>query len=163
AASPVTTVVVEPVTWTPSIQALGTVAAARGVDLTVEATGIVQDLRVDSNQKVAQGGVLVQLDDAVQKADLAAQQSQSAHGKQTLDRAIELQRRGVGAETSVETARAAAIASTAQLEKLQAVLDQKQLRAPFSGTIGIPRVEAGQYVTPGTTVATLQDLDTLRA
>src|SRR5690606_37873048 len=43
------------------------------------------------------------------------------------------------------------------------LLRQKTLRAPFSGTIGIPRVDVGQYLTPGTIVATLQDLDTLRA
>jgi membrane fusion protein, multidrug efflux system len=42
------------------------------------------------------------------------------------------------------------------------VLDQRQLRAPFDGMMGIPRVEAGQYITPGTTVATLQDLETMR-
>src|SRR5690606_10217433 len=88
AASPVTTVVVEPVTWTPDMQAIGTVGAARGVDLTVETTGIVQEMRFTSNQKVAQGDVLVQLDDAVQKADLAAQQSQAALDRQTLERAL---------------------------------------------------------------------------
>ena len=40
------------------------------------------------------------------------------------------------------------------------VLDRRQLRAPFGGTIGIPRIDVGQYMTPGTIVATLQDLDT---
>jgi membrane fusion protein (multidrug efflux system) len=46
--------------------------------------------------------------------------------------------------------------------KLQAVLDQKQLTAPFAGTVGIPRIDLGQYLAPGTAVVTLQDLDTMR-
>ena len=46
--------------------------------------------------------------------------------------------------------------------KLQAVLEQKALEAPFSGIIGIPKVEVGGYVEPGTVYATLQDIDTMR-
>ena len=48
------------------------------------------------------------------------------------------------------------------MAKLQAVLDQKQLKAPFSGTVGIPRIDLGQYLAPGTAVVTLQDLETMR-
>ena len=47
----------------------------------------------------------------------------------------------------------------AQVAQLQASLDARQLRAPFAGMMGIPRVELGQYVVPGTIYATLQDLD----
>jgi len=161
--SPVSTVKIEPVKWTPGIQAIGTVSASRGVDLTVETSGIVKDIKFASNQRVEQGALLVQLDDLQQQADLSAQRAQAALDKQNLDRAIELQKRGVGSETTVEQAQAAATASAAQVAKLEAVLEQKQLTAPFAGTMGIPRIDLGQYLTPGTTVATLQNLDVLRA
>lgn len=163
APSPVSTVTVEPVTWTPGIQAIGTVGASRGVDLTVETSGIVQKINFESNQRVSQGDLLVQLDDTQQQADLTAQRAQTELDRQNLDRAQALQKRGVGAETSVEQAQAAASASLAQVTKLEAVLEQKRLTAPFDGTMGIPRVDVGQYLTPGTTVATLQNLDVLRA
>jgi membrane fusion protein (multidrug efflux system) len=71
--------------------------------------------------------------------------------------------KGVGTTANLDAAQAAASASAAQVDKLEAMLRQKTLRAPFTGTIGIPRIDIGQYLTPGTTVATLQDLDTLRA
>ncbi|SMH57614.1 efflux RND transporter periplasmic adaptor subunit [Mesorhizobium australicum] len=161
--SPVSTVKIEPAKWTPGIQAIGTVSASRGVDLTVETSGIVKDIKFASNQRVEQGALLVQLDDLQQQADLSAQRAQAALDKQNLDRAIELQKRGVGSETTVEQAQAAATASAAQVAKLEAVLEQKQLTAPFAGTMGIPRIDLGQYLTPGTTVATLQNLDVLRA
>ena len=159
----VSTVKVEPMTWTPDIQAIGTVGAARGVDLTVETTGVVKEIAFKANQRIEQGALLVQLDDAQQQADLTAQRASAALDQQNLKRAQELQKRGVGAETSVEQAQAAAAASAAQGAKLEAVLEQKKLVAPFKGTLGIPRIDVGQFVQPGTTVATLQDLDTMRA
>lgn len=159
----VSTVTVEPRTWTPGIETIGTVAAARGVDLTVETTGIVKEILFDSNERVEEDQLLVQLDDAVQRADLEAARTQAGLDKQALARAIELQQKGVGTSAALDTARAAAETSEAQVTKLQAVLDQKQLRAPYKGTMGIPRIELGQFVQPGTVVATLQDLDTMRA
>ena len=69
----------------------------------------------------------------------------------------------MGSETTVEQAQAAASASAAQVDKLEAVLEQKRLVAPFGGTLGIPRIDVGQYIAPGTVVATLQNLDVLRA
>jgi len=159
----VSTVKVEPVEWTPGIEAIGTVAAAHGVDLTVEAAGIVKEILFKSNQRVQQGDVLVQLDDAVQKADLEVAKTQTALDEQRLSRALELQKKGVGSDVAVDDARAAASASKSAMAKLRAVLDQRQLRAPFGGTIGIPRIEAGQYLSPSQIVATLQDLDTMRA
>ncbi|WP_442578447.1 efflux RND transporter periplasmic adaptor subunit [Mesorhizobium sp. ASY16-5R] len=154
---------VEPVTWTPGIEALGTVAAAQGVDLSVETTGIVKTILFKANQHVDDNQVLVQLDDAVERADLEAQKATASLGKLALDRALALQKRGVGSDVAADAAAAAAQTATANVAKLQAVLDQKQLRAPFGGTVGIPKIEVGQYLQPGTTVATLQDLDTMRA
>ena len=158
----VSTVVAEPIKWTPGIEAIGTVGAARGVDLTVETSGIIKDILFTANQRVEQGEVLVQLDDSVQRADLAAGLTQAALDKTAYDRALELRKRGVGTDVNVEAAKAAADSSASQVAKFQAVLDQKQLTAPFAGTMGIPRVDDGQYIAPGTVVATLQDLETMR-
>lgn len=161
-AATVSTVTVRPSEWTPGVEAIGTVNAVRGVDLTVETSGIVKDILFHANQKVAADAVLLQLDDAVEKADLVAQKAQAASDQAALTRAIELQRRGVGTDATLDAARAAADASAAQVNKLQAVLDQKQLSAPFGGTVGIPKIDIGQYLAPGNSVVTIQDLDTMR-
>ncbi|MER2553535.1 MAG: efflux RND transporter periplasmic adaptor subunit, partial [Thauera sp.] len=161
-AATVSTVVVKPASWTPGIEAIGTVNAVRGVGLAVETAGIVKGILFEANHKVEAGQVLVQLDDAVQRADLDAQKAQAAFDQTALNRAQELQRKGVGSEANLDTAQAAASASAAQVSKLQAVVDQRQLKAPFAGTVGIPRIDPGQYLAPGTTVATLQDLETMR-
>ncbi|EKF19322.1 efflux RND transporter periplasmic adaptor subunit [Nitratireductor pacificus] len=159
----VSTVEAKDGSWTPSVDAIGTVNAIRGVDLTVETTGIVTEIGFEANQQVREDDVLLQLEDKVQQADLQASRTQAALDQQSLDRARELRSRGVGSSVTLETAEAAAQASAAQVQKLEAVLQQRQLRAPFNGTIGIPRVDKGQYLSPGTIVATLQDLETMRA
>ena len=158
----VSTVVVKPMSWNPGIEAIGTVNAAQGVDLTVETAGIVKEIAFTANQKVAAGDILVRLDDASQQADLSAAKAQAVLDQTTLDRAIELQRRGVGTESTLDSARAASAASAARVASLEAALTQKQIAAPFGGTVGISRIDLGQYLTPGTRVVTLQDLETMR-
>lgn len=161
-AFPVDTVVAEPSDWQPGIEAIGTVYAAQGIDLAVEATGVVREVNFRANDEIDQGDLLVQIDDTIERAEIVAAQSQVDVSNQALERAQTLSDRGVSSASTVQEAEAAAASANAQIERLQAVLSQKALEAPFSGTIGLPRVEVGQYVSAGTTVATLQALDTLR-
>lgn len=158
----VSTVKAEPVTWTPGIEAIGTAAASRGVDLTVETTGIVKEIQFKANDHVEQGQLLVRLDDAVEQADLAGAKTQAALDDQALQRAQSLRNSGAGTQAVLDAAKAAASTSKSQVTKLQALAEQKLLKAPFSGTAGIPRIDEGQYVAPGATVVTLQNLDTMR-
>ena len=159
----VSTTDVEAITWHPTVRAIGTVNAANGVDLTMEVAGVVKEILFSANDSMKQGDILVRLHDEVQQADLAAAQSQLELNEQAFARAKELRSRGVGSQSALDTAQTAATTSTSQVAKLQAVLNQKRLYAPFAGTIGIPRIDLGQYVTPGTVVATLQDLKTMHA
>lgn len=158
----VSTTTVESVKWEPTIPAIGTVRATNGVDLSVESAGIVKEILFKANDQVKEGDVLVRLEDEIQRADLEAAQTQNELDKQSLARAQELGRRGVGSQSALDAANAAFQASSAAVVKAQAALNQKLIRAPFSGTIGIPRLEIGEYLSPGSVVATLQNLETMR-
>ena len=158
----VETVVVEPVTWQPAIAAIGTVNASQGVDLTVEAPGILRDVQFAPNTQVAAGDLLIRLDDVVQRADLQAARTQLELERTNLSRQQELQSRGVATAATLETTQAAFRAAEAQVARAEAVVEQRQVTAPFAGTIGLLRVDLGQYVSPGTIIATLQDLETMR-
>ncbi|PWL17876.1 efflux transporter periplasmic adaptor subunit [Falsochrobactrum shanghaiense] len=161
-AKTVSTVTLEPGVWTPGIEAIGTANARNGVDLTVQVSGIVENIGFKANQKVEQGDVLLKLDDSIEKADLVAAEAEAVLADQNLKRADTLRARGVGAVSDVDTTAAAASAKKAMVAKLKAVLEQKTVTAPFSGTIGIAKVDLGQYLTPGTVIATLQETDTMR-
>ncbi|MBK5927729.1 efflux RND transporter periplasmic adaptor subunit [Rhodobaculum claviforme] len=159
---PVETVLAEAVVWRPTLQAIGTINAAQGVELTVEAAGIVRAIAFEANADVQAGELLLQMDDEVQQADLTAAQTQLALERANLAREQELQSRGVASDARLDQIRAAFDAATAQVARAEAVIGQRRLVAPFDGTIGLSRVDRGAYVSPGTAVATLQDLDTMR-
>lgn len=161
-AQAVSTINVQPVTWTPGLEAIGSANARSGVDLTLQVAGQVTDISFTPNQKVKKGDILLKLDTNIQEADLQAAKASAVLAQQNLDRAQTLRQQGVGAVSNVDTTAATAASAEAQVVKLQAVLDQKTLKAPFDGTIGIAKVDLGQYLSPGTAVATLQDLATMR-
>lgn len=159
---PVETVEAEAITWQPTLAAIGTVNAAQGVDLTLEAPGIVREIGFSANDDVTEGQLLLRLDDEVQQADMAAARSQLALQRANLERGQALLERGVSTDVQLDQTRAAFDNATAQVARAEAVLRQRRLLAPFDGTVGIARVDVGAYVSPGTIVATLQDLDTMR-
>jgi len=158
----VETVEAAPVTWQPALNAIGTVNANQGVDLTVEAPGILREVLFAPNTQVGAGDLLIRLDDVVQRADLEAARTQLELEQANLSRQQELQSRGVATSATLEATQAAFRAAEAQVARAEAVLEQRSVTAPFAGTIGLLRVDLGQYVQPGTIIATLQDLDRMR-
>lgn len=153
---------VQPVSWTPGLEAIGTARAAQGVDLAIEAAGVVREIAFEANDTVTEGALLVQIDERTERADLAAAEAGLSLAETELARARALQERGVSTTNSLDVAEAQATEARATVTKLKAVLETKRLTAPFAGVIGIPRIEQGQFVTPGTLYATLQDRDHMR-
>ena len=161
-AKTVSTVTLEPGVWTPGIEAIGSANATNGVDLTVQVNGIVDKINFKANQEVKQGDVLLELENSIETADLVAAKAEAVLADQNLKRAETLRARGVGAVSDVDTTAAAASAKQATVARMQAVLDQKTVTAPFDGIIGISKVDLGQYLTPGTVIGTLQEIDKMR-
>lgn len=159
---PVSVSEVEPITWTPGLDAIGTASAAQGTDLAVEHGGTVQAILFRSNEQIRKGQVLLQIDDISERADLNSAKAALDLAETNLKRARQLSQRGVSATSNLDNAEASAQEARANVAKLQAALEKKRLTAPFSGVIGIPQVEPGQYVATGTTYATLQDLNHMR-
>lgn len=76
-AQTVSTVTVEPGVWQPGVEAIGTASALNGVDLTVQLDGVVQKINFKANQDVKQGDILLQMEDSIQRADLAAAEAEA--------------------------------------------------------------------------------------
>lgn len=148
--------------WAPGIGAIGTARAEFGVQLPVEIAGVVREIRFKANDRVNKGDVLVQLDDRIERADLVDADAAVKLAEANLERATTLKTRGFNTETSYDQAVAQLATARSRLQRIQAIIDQKALNAPFAGIIGIPRIDPGQYLQAGTTVATLQNLDTMK-
>lgn len=159
---PVNSEKVEPVTWRPGIDAVGTAISKQGVDLSVESGGLVRALLFNGNDTVAQGQQLVQIDAESEKAALAAAEAELNVAIANANRARTLSERGVSAATALEIAEADVESARAQVAQVQTALDRKRTVAPFDGIIGIQQIDVGQWVATGTVFANLQDPSKMR-
>lgn len=145
--------------WQRTLAATGTLRASRGTDLAAEVAGIVDQIGFASGQDVAAGTVLLRLrpnDDAARLAQLEA----AANLAQiTYDRDRKQLRAQAVAQSTVDTDAANLASARAQVAAQQALMDEKIVRAPFAGRLGIRLVDLGQYLAPGTSIVTLQALD----
>jgi membrane fusion protein (multidrug efflux system) len=158
----VAAMLVETKTWTPGIPAIGTARAQNGVELAVETTGVVRQINIKPNQRFAKGDVLLQLDDAVDRADLADAQAAVKLSEANYERSNSLQQKGFATPAAFDQTVAQLASARARLARLEAVIDLKSLDAPFSGVAGIVRVDPGQFLQAGTVVATFQDISSMK-
>jgi len=123
----ISTIEVEPQRWTPGIDAVGTISASKGIDIAVQAGGIVTAVDFKANDKVAEGQVLVQIEDAVERAGLIAARSTVAVSQDALDRAQRLVERNVSTAADLETAQNKLDQAKGALAQIEATLVQRQL------------------------------------
>ncbi len=149
-------------TWTPYLTTVGTLIAINGVSISSEASGLVAELNFKSGQIVTQGQLLVKLDDSVDQADLKNNQAALTLAQLNFDRIKNLFGKGAASSSDLDTNRAKLQQAQAAVDRTNALIAQKNIRAPFAGKIGIRSVNLGEYVTPGATIlASLQSLDPL--
>jgi membrane fusion protein (multidrug efflux system) len=149
--------------WVEQLSSIGTLFSSHGVDVTSQVAGIVTEMYAGSGTDIDQGALLVQLDVAVELADLASANAVLAEAEVAFKRQADLIEKRVTSEASLDTARTKRDTAQAAVNKIEAVIAQKTIKAPVSGRLGIRKVERGQYVSAGMTLVTLQALDPMRA
>jgi len=155
----VTTIVARQEQWPATIAAIGTVAAVQGVTVSADLPGIVEAITFDSGRTVAAGQMLVRLDARQEKAQLAAAEAQRDLARLNLDRVRGLLAEGIVSPSDYDRLSAEDKQAEARVGEIRATIDRKQIRAPFSGILGIRQVNLGQYLTGGAAVVPLQLLD----
>ncbi|MBB4952090.1 membrane fusion protein (multidrug efflux system) [Agrobacterium vitis] len=147
--------------WQSEIEAVGTLKAVNGADLALQVAGIVEDRSFESGDTVTAGQVLLKLSAEDDIAKLAALQATADNYAISLKRSQDQQKVSAVSQATVDSDAANLKNARALVEQQKAIVDQKTLRAPFAGRLGIRSVDIGQYLTAGTTIVTLQALDTL--
>jgi len=145
------------------LTAVGDLAAVHQVNVTSDVNGRITDILFTAGASVKSGTPLVQLFDGPEQADLANFKAQSTVAALQLDRAKQLASRQFGPQATVDTAQAAFDQANAGIARMEALISQKLVRAPFDGELGTRRVEVGQYLTAGTQIVSLTDLSKLYA
>jgi membrane fusion protein (multidrug efflux system) len=149
--------------WQPELNAVGSLRAVNGADLSSQIAGTVSALHFESGAEVKAGTLLVELAQADDIGKLKSLQAAAALAQITLDRdQRQLKVQGVSQQT-VDADLQNLKSAQAQVIEQQATVDYKNIRAPFDGRLGIRQVDLGQYLAAGTTMVTLQSLDPIYA
>jgi membrane fusion protein, multidrug efflux system len=140
---------------------IGSVTAIHQVTINPEVGGRVTKIFFEPGATVKAGDPLVQLNDAPDRGDLANYQAQARWAETTLQRSSELAKHQYEARETVDQKQSQLDQARAQIIKTEALIEQKLIRAPFSGQLGTRQIEVGQYLTPGARIVTLTDLSML--
>jgi membrane fusion protein, multidrug efflux system len=145
--------------WQPKVEAVGSLRAVLGADLSLEVAGVVDTITFNSGDDVAQGKQLLKLragDDAAKLESLQAMADLSEIVYERDQKQFKMQ---AVSQATLDTDAANLKNAKAQVTQQQAILDKKILLAPFDGRVGLRLVDLGQYLGAGTVVVTMQALD----
>jgi membrane fusion protein (multidrug efflux system) len=138
---------------------IGTVEAVHGVTVSADLAGIVDRIAFESGQSVREGAVLVELDTRQEHAQLASLEAQRDLARVNFGRMEELVKAGVISRVEYDQATAQQKSTAANVAEIRATIERKTIRAPFSGILGIRKVNLGQYMSSGGAIAPLQSLN----
>jgi membrane fusion protein, multidrug efflux system len=144
------------------LEALGNARANESVDVSAKASNIVTAVRFRDGERVKRGQVLVQLDDAQVRADVAAAEAALTESESQYNRSRELLSTQVLSKSSFEQLEATLKANRARLAAAHARLEDTVIRAPFSGRVGLRRVSVGTLISPGAVITTLDDTSVIK-
>ncbi|WP_085666945.1 MULTISPECIES: efflux RND transporter periplasmic adaptor subunit [unclassified Pseudomonas] len=148
--------------YTYYLEAIGKLEAQRQVLVSAEVSGKVVDIDFESGDEVKAGQVLLKLNDAPEQGELVRLKGEYESAKAQFARVQELAKTGAESRRSFDSARAQYDAAKGDMERMQAQIAQRHIRAPFAGTLGIRQAHLGQYLQAGSAVATLTDPGVLR-
>jgi len=155
----VTTVVAAQERWPSTLDAIGTMAAVRGVTVSADLAGIVDEILFESGQSVQEGQVLVVLDTRQEQAQMAAAEAQRVLARLNFNRMQDLLDQKVVSKAEYDSATAESRQAEARVGEIRAAIERKTIRAPFTGILGIRQVNKGQYLAGGDPVVPLQALN----
>ena len=145
-----------------SITAVGSVRSDESVTLRPEVVGRIAEIRFTEGQSVTKGAVLVKLDDSVTGADAEQARANLWLARSKSERAAELHQKGFVSAQAKDEAEGALRVAQATVQSAEARLARMEIRAPFSGIIGLRQVSVGDYVKDGQDMVNLESIDSLK-
>lgn len=158
----VSVAVVETRTFTDELEVLGVAKGRQSVTLTAATTQLVERVRFSDGQSVSRGAVLVELKDTEQDAGLAQAQARAVQAQRAYDRYRQLGERGFASKAAIDQFQAAYLSAQADVSAARARQNDRLIRAPFAGVVGLSDVAPGALVNPGAPIVTLDDVSAIR-
>lgn len=158
----VSVAVVQPRVFEDTIEVLGVAKGRQSVTLTAAATQLVDRVRFTDGQRVARGAVLVELRDTEQNAGVAQAEARLVEARRAYDRYKTLGDQGWASKALVDQREATWRSAQADVSAAKARQNDRVIRAPFAGVVGLSDVAPGALVNPGAPIVTLDDISVIR-
>lgn len=162
-ATSVVTTALEQRPYEVTLYATGTASSLRSADVVTETAGTVVETRLTANRDVEQGEVLVRLDARTQELNLEIARANLQQATDTVDRYDRLRAGGNSTITDVaqSEARVAQQLADAEVGLAEVALEDRTIRAPISGRLGLSEVEVGDILGANDVIATIDQTETL--
>ncbi|MDQ8181969.1 efflux RND transporter periplasmic adaptor subunit [Pelagicoccus sp. SDUM812005] len=165
AAAPPTPVIVTKAVSKPyadEVEALGTLRANESVELTSSVTEIVKKVSFDDSQRVKKGDVLVEMDTAEELAEMAEQESIMAEAQRQVNRLKPLIEQGAASTSTLTASERDLAGAKARMQAIESRIDQRVIKAPFDGVLGLRNISVGALAQPGSVIATIDDVSVMK-
>lgn len=155
--TPVIVAEVEKVAYYDTVESLGTLKANESVDLASSVTELVTAVYFEDNQRVTKGTVLVKMNIAEELAELTEQQSFLQESQLQINRLTPLVKTGAASAAILDENEREAAVFRARIAAIQSRIDQRVIKAPYDGVLGLRNISVGALAQPGSLIATIDD------
>lgn len=139
------------------VGAIGTGRARQSVMLYPDETGEIQHVFVSGGDRIEQGQPVMRLESREAELAVRVARTKLVEAERALARAEQLKDRKIGSQANVDDARTVVDRADLELQQAEVALADHEIKAPFDGVVGIPKVERGDRVSPTSAVATIDD------
>lgn len=159
---PVTAVIAKAANLDNNLRSTGSLMANESVTLSSEVSGVVERIYFKEGEHVKKGQLLIQLNDDEIKAEIEKLQFTRKLNEDIEYRQKQLLQREAISQEEYETALTTLNTTRSDIKVRQVRLDKHQIRAPFSGVIGLRSVSVGSYLNPADNIATLYSINPIK-
>ena len=158
AAVPVMTVPAQLTDLRETLTSVGTARALKSVSVYAETSGRVTAVAIDADTAVAEGDLLLQLDDRDEMLAVELATVKLADAKRLVTRYTAVNARDANIpESQLDDAKAAVDSARIALEQARVDLDRRRITAPFAGRVGITEIDVGDRIDTNTLLTTIDD------
>lgn len=132
------------------------------VELKAEMPGKLVQLNVKDGASVSKGALIAKINDAELQAQLKQAEASLLLAKQKENRTKTLFEKEGATQADLEVVVASTASAEASVALIRAQIAKTEIRAPFSGSLGILKVSPGEWMTAGASIATLSNTKKLK-
>lgn len=144
------------------LEAQGSALANESVDLTLTVQEKVKSINFEDGMRVHKGDLILELENDTEKVELEQALINRDEAKREYERIAGLYRSHIASQKDYDVQKTAYDRSVLLVDIAQNALNDRILKAPFDGILGIRRVSPGDLVTPGSLITTLDDITRIK-